>query len=289
MVTRLFLVISIILAMLDPASAQLVEAVFGPLEGDGPGILYADTNQIINVDLWLRTAPGIDIVALHIPLSSKNAYIRNNSRQGGDYCELLHTWDDVSFLTSNSDPMHSGYMNQSLLGVCALIWFCDDDEVIRTEGEWWWIASFRMTTVGSPPLGVPLCDAFIEGYHPDMQNAIFVDQYIGEIDPSDMELAFACLEIQGPSCGYYVIGDFNGSGAFNIADIVESFSNLKTGLPDPALLCECPPGSGNEWAVAMDVNNSCGFNVADIVSGFSRLKTGSPELTPCGICPPGEP
>jgi len=93
----------------------------------------------------------------------------------------------------------------------------------------------------------------------------------------------------GDVCGYYVVGDFNGSGTFNIADIVESFSNLKTGLPDPALLCECPPGSGNEWAVAMDVNGSCGFNVADIVSGFSYLKTGSPEPTPCGICPPGEP
>jgi len=98
-------------------------------------------------------------------------------------------------------------------------------------------------------------------------------------------LGVGCYDI----CGNYVVGDFNGSGAFNIADIVESFSNLKTGLPDPALLCECPPNSGNQWAVAMDVNNSCGFNVADIVSGFSYLKTGSPEPTPCGICPPGEP
>jgi hypothetical protein len=93
----------------------------------------------------------------------------------------------------------------------------------------------------------------------------------------------------GDYCGYYLIGDFNGSGGFNVADIVDSYSKLKTGLPEPALLCECPPNSGNEWAVAADVNNSCAFNVADIVDGYSFLKTGLPEPSPCGICPPGEP
>jgi len=289
MSVRLILAIPIILTMSGAASAQLVEVVFGPLEGDSPGILYADTNQVIEVDLWMRTAPGISIIVFHIPLSSKNEYIRTDSREGGEYCQLLHTWDDVLFVTPNPDPMHSGYMNQSLVAVLSLTGQNEYEDGIHTEGEWWWIASFRMTIVGSPPLGVSLCDAFIEGYDPLNHYAIFVNFVTGEIDPSDVELEFACLKIQGPSCGYYVIGDFNGSGAFNIADIVESFSNLKTGLPDPALLCECPPGSENEWAVAMDVNSSCSFNVADIVSGFSYLKTGSPEPTPCGICPPGEP
>jgi len=93
----------------------------------------------------------------------------------------------------------------------------------------------------------------------------------------------------GSPCGLYVVGDFNGSDVFNIADIVSAFSKLKTGAPDPLLLCECPPGGGVIWAVAMDVNNSCGFNVADIVAAFSRLKTGSPELIPCELCPPGLP
>jgi len=91
---------------------------------------------------------------------------------------------------------------------------------------------------------------------------------------------------QSSPCGNYVIGDYNGSGIFNVSDIVESFSKLKTGSPEPALLCECPPGSGNEWAVAMDVNNTCNFNIADIIAGFSTLKTGSPELIPCEDCPP---
>jgi hypothetical protein len=275
--------------MFSAASAQLVEVVFGPLEGDSAGILYADTDQAIVVDLWIRTAPGISIVYFGALLSSSNEYIASNTRQGGWYSQFLDTWDDVHFFTANPDPVYGGYTNQSLIGVCALAGWCEYDEGIHTEGEWWWIASYRMTTVSSPPLGIPLCDALIEGHDEWSDGVSFADFDIGEIDRSDIELHFACLEFHGPSCGYYVVGDFNGSGAFNIADIVESFSNLKTGLPDPALLCECPPNSGNQWAVAMDVNNSCGFNVADIVSGFSYLKTGSPEPSPCGICPPGEP
>ena len=90
----------------------------------------------------------------------------------------------------------------------------------------------------------------------------------------------------GSPCGDYAVGDYNGSGSFNVADIISAFSKLKTGAPDAALLCECPAGN-DPWAVAMDVNNSCGFNVADIISAFSKLKTGSPELVPCELCPPG--
>jgi hypothetical protein len=86
----------------------------------------------------------------------------------------------------------------------------------------------------------------------------------------------------------YVPGDFNGSGEMNIADIVDSYARLKTGLPDPSLLCECPYGSGNSWAVAMDVNNSCDFNIVDVVLGYSKLKTGSPDLLPCDQCPPAD-
>ena len=286
---RFILAILIATTTFATSSAQLVEAVFGPLEGDSAGILYADTNQTIDVDFWMRTAPGISIVYFNTPLSSKNEYIRADSRQGGEYLQFLDTWDDVRFVIPNPDPVHENYTAQLFYGVCTLIGPCEYNEGIHTEGEWWWIASFRMTIIANPPLGVRLCDALIEGHDAWNYGVTFANFMTGEIDRSDVELHFACLEIQGPSCGYYVVGDFNGSGAFNIADIVESFSNLKTGQPDPALLCECPPNSGNEWAIAMDVNGSCGFNVADIVSGFSYLKTGSPELTPCGICPPGEP
>ncbi|MEE9555429.1 MAG: hypothetical protein V3W18_14175 [candidate division Zixibacteria bacterium] len=89
------------------------------------------------------------------------------------------------------------------------------------------------------------------------------------------------------NCGHYVVGDFNGNGVFNIADIINSFSKIKVGSPEPAMMCTCPPGSGDRWAVSMDLNNSCDFNLADIIDGFSRLKNGSPDLIPCELCPPG--
>jgi hypothetical protein len=260
--------------------------VFGPLEGDGAGILYVDTSQVIEVDLWMRTAPGISIVGFHIPLSSKDEYIRSDSREGGEYCELLYTWDDVFFFTPNSDPVHSGYTNQSFFGIEFVEPDCDNG--IITDG-WWWIASFNMTTVGTGLTGQTLCDAFMEGFHPDQQDNALLDCHSGVLDPSQIQMDFACLWINEVACSEYTIGDYNGSGAFNVADIVDSYSRLKTGLPEPATICECPAESGDYWAVAADVNNSCAFNVADVVDGYSKLKTGSPELAPCEDCPPESP
>jgi hypothetical protein len=280
---------SFILSAYAPVSAQLVEAVFGPLDGDNAGIIYADTGQTIDVDLWLRTAPGISIIGFEASLSSRNEYIHTDSREGGELSQIFDIWDDVKFLSPNEDPVHGEYTNQSLMADCSLTYPCEYDEGIHTEGEWWWIASYRMTTVSSPPLAVPLCDALIEGHDAWGYGTIFADVQTGEIDPADVELEFACLWINEVACSEYTIGDFNGSGEFNVADIVDSYSKLKTGLPEPASICECPPESGEFWAVAADVNNSCAFNVADVVDGYSFLKTGSPEPEACWMCPPGEP
>ncbi|MEE9555228.1 MAG: C25 family cysteine peptidase [candidate division Zixibacteria bacterium] len=90
----------------------------------------------------------------------------------------------------------------------------------------------------------------------------------------------------GPMCDY-IVGDYNGSESFNVADVIAAFSKLKTGAPVASYLCECPFGSGNIWAVAMDLNNSCNFNIADVIAGFSKLKVGFPEPVPCEDCPPG--
>ncbi len=139
----------------------------------------------------------------------------------------------------------------------------------------------------------------------DLPSGLVLDEdtgYITGVPDVEGESAFTirCTDSSGPilsdSQDYsmtvfcdYVTGDFNGSGVFNVADIIEGFSKLRTGSPEPAIECVCPPGSGNIWAVAMDVNNSCSFNVADIISAFSKLKTGSPDLVPCEYCPPREP
>ncbi len=110
-----------------------------------------------------------------------------------------------------------------------------------------------------------------------------VDEHIFLADRNSLSI----FEFQSTGACNYFVGDYNGNRAFNIADIISAFSKLKTGSPDASLLCECPPGSGDIWAVAMDLNNSCSFNVADVIVGFSKLKTGEPELVPCELCPPG--
>jgi hypothetical protein len=90
----------------------------------------------------------------------------------------------------------------------------------------------------------------------------------------------------GLPCDDYVVGDYNGSGVFNVADVVDGYSKLKTGQPEADLICECPPESGDDWAVAMDLNNSCAFNVADIVIAVHKLQGAPIEFIPCEFCPP---
>ena len=107
----------------------------------------------------------------------------------------------------------------------------------------------------------------------------------GWIENEDCDAGFDC-ESAYP-CGHYIVGDYNSNGFFNTADIIAAFSKLSIGSPDAFLLCECPPESGNVWAVAIDVNNSCAFNVTDVIVAFSYLQTGSPGLVPCHDCPPG--
>jgi len=101
---------------------------------------------------------------------------------------------------------------------------------------------------------------------------------------SDCDSGFDCASFF--PCENYVVGDFNASGVFNIADVVMAFRSLMWDSY-PELFCQCPPGSGDFWYVRMDVNASCAFNIADVVSAFSKLKTGAPELAPCPECPPG--
>lgn len=163
---------------------------------------------------------------------------------------------------------------------------------------------------GIPPLEVSFTDLstnapaswlweFGDGDTSDLANPIHIYNELGyhtvvltatNSNGSDVEIKtdYIFLSETG-GCGQYIIADYNGSGSFNVADIISAFSKLKIGSPDAYLLCECPAGSGNTWAVAMDLNASCGFNVADVIAGFSKLKIGSPELAPCPSCPPGSP
>jgi len=100
----------------------------------------------------------------------------------------------------------------------------------------------------------------------------------------DCDAGFEC-----PKCGYYVVGDWNGSGRFNIADIIEVLRWARwPDYPGPALICDCLE-DGTFTFVAMDMNATCSFNLGDIVWGYGRLMGQPNTLTPCPECPPGPP
>ncbi len=123
----------------------------------------------------------------------------------------------------------------------------------------------------------------------DEDTGICTETYASQCDYT-FTLGADCSEVDcgggGYPCGHYVVGDYNGSEVFNIADVIAAFSKLQTGSPDASNLCECPPGGGIIFAIAMDVNGNCAFNLADVIAAFSKLQTGSPDLVNCPTCPP---
>ena len=128
----------------SPASAQTTKLVFGPLDGDIPDTAFAYEHGRIDIDVWIRTAPGISIVAFHLPLSSKDIYIRGDSLNRGDlYSSLSESWD-VTFMPPNPDDRNPGYTSRSLIGMCADPGDCDP---VQTEGQWWKIARFIVTAM----------------------------------------------------------------------------------------------------------------------------------------------
>jgi len=151
--------------------------------------------------------------------------------------------------------------------VCANAW-SDNITVLYNDGE----ANFLTTweySVGSGPFSV---------YGGDISGNGAIDLITANSGSDNVSIL---MLVEG--CEYYIPGDFNNSGAFNVVDIISMHSKLATGNPIPGFFCEC---AGREWGVVADVNNSCSFNISDVIDGFSFLKTGAPPIEPCDQCLP---
>jgi hypothetical protein len=172
------------------ASAQLVDVVYGPLDGDMAGTIITTNGSPVTVDVWMRTAPGINVVGLHMPLASNDLYVL--TREDGALFDPFPAWDDVGFLTPDADP--GGYTNQSILGVKDLIGDPDPLDGIETNGEWWLIANFQMTTTDGNEFDIEFCDAFQEGDETNNAGMTLADFATGEIPAQDITQSFACLQ-----------------------------------------------------------------------------------------------
>ncbi len=302
---------------------QLLRNYFQKNHSFRTGELRMDDKALAFIDNdWNMFGWGYD-VAMAYPSTDSVVDIFETSRD--NYIDFLrrssdNRYEHILICSHSSAFAHYIYYNQNnyqlfhnyeiesfmMQAFTYNLFACSNSRYVEANnmGGWYLFESeYGLLTVGCTKTGSMLC--FDDFYAPLGEGATFGDAllrwaqinmetcagsssrawFYGMCLQGDPTLKLARFHDPIGGCEY-VTGDFNGSGDLNIADIVASFSRLKTGSPEPALLCECPLGSGDEWAVAMDLNNSCGFNIADIITAFSNLKTGFPELAPCDECPP---
>jgi len=196
---KMLLLALAILLVSSLATAQTTKLIFGPRVGDNAGEIEADTNEVLTLQLWIRTAivgdDSINIIGVHIPLSTKNTYIQSNSRTNGELLYPFPLWEDKNWLPSNADNSHPGYTNQSILAVKDFPRDPFPGYGIQTNGEWWNVATFNMRTAAQGD-GVFHNDAFIIGNQVDNGNLVLVDYITGEINNNNVELAFARLKVE---------------------------------------------------------------------------------------------
>jgi len=247
------------------ATAQTTKIIVGPMEGFDAAPIDADTSQVLVIPVYIRTAPGINIVALHLPVASNDDYIRPDSREAGDFFYPLPLWDDVSYLTPNEDPVNSGYMNHSILGIKDM-GSEDPDSVnaIRTNGQFLQVATFRMTT---QPFGDGLVhdDAFMLGVQNDNGGLVFADFVTGEMDNDAIEVSYSTLHLPDTQTG---IDD-------EVVEIPTSYG-LNQNYPNPfnahtTISYSLPEGSD----VTIDIYDIMGRKVTTLVSGYQNAGTHS--------------
>jgi len=254
----MFLLGLAILMVSSLATAQTTKLIFGPRNGDNAGEIQADTNQVLNLELWIRTAitssDTINIVGVHIPLSTKNTYIQSSSRNGGEFLYPFPMWENVNWLNPNADTAHQGYTNQSILAIKDFPRPPFPGYGIQTNGEWWQIATFNMTTAGQGD-GMPHSDAFIIGSQADNGGLVLVDYVTGEMDNDDVELDYAELEIE------------NTTGINDKIDQPTSFS-LSQNYPNPFNASTTISYSLLEESdVTIDIFDIMGRKIETLVSG----------------------
>jgi len=172
--------------------------------------MLVDNGAPLVIPVWIRTAAGIDIVSIHIPLSTNNEYIA--TRDGGAKFYPLNVWDDCSFLVPSEDLAHSGFTVQSILGIKDLIGDPDPIDGIQTEGEWWQIAEYYMTTDGSNPVDSLLTDALTGGFHYLNGGFVFADFNWGELPQNSIEYYYSSFWFADNSDPEWCMMDTNYCG-----------------------------------------------------------------------------
>jgi len=191
---KLLLLALIVALSFSVASAQRVQLIFGNSDGNGSvDDIVATNGAPITVPLWINTEPGTDIVGVTFALASNNVYIatRNNPTNGNLF-HPFENWDDITFRAVGNDAVLPNHLVQAILGVKDLTHDPHPEDGIQTEGAWWHIADYLMTTTTGNDF-VQFCDAFAPGADPNAGPTVMADYYTGGIPDGDVVMMFSCL------------------------------------------------------------------------------------------------
>ena len=180
-----------------PAFAVNGRIVFGELEGDTAAVMIVENGAPIALPVWVRTTPGINIIGIHWPLASKNSYVASRDGINYDFDPFVgqnpgdSSWQSIRVLPPN--PMGEDFTNQGLLAIKDFPRVPYPGDGINTNGEWWQVAEYYVTTTATNPTDTLLCDAFQAGTQPDNGGFVWADYTIGELPVNSFEYYYSCL------------------------------------------------------------------------------------------------
>jgi len=229
---KLLLLALAVTLMFSLASAQNAKFVFGPLEGDDAGLIITTNGTQVIVPVWVKTAPGINIVGVHWPVGSNDIYIASRNGINIDsYYPFTGVpgWESINILPPNT--MGGGWSNQSLLAVKDFPRDPFPEGGINTNGEYWHVCDYLVTTTAGNPFDVPFCDVFGLGTQPDNGGFVWADYVAGELPPSTIAYSFACLQFTANTCPEWTVtpgvvcGDANNEVCFDLAGTDANLDN----------------------------------------------------------------
>ena len=278
-----------VLLWLNSAFPQSNKIVFGPLEGDNPGVLTVRNGEDIQIEMWVRTDPEnpTPVVAVCHGLISENMIIvERNGIDPEPYYDSPpweQVWVDGPYTHDSADnyPIPQGYTCEMQVALWCIFFPCSNP--LDTQGEWDYYGAFLMTC----NTDVPIDDTYYPlsiGWYPHSGQGTFwafATPPGGGVVP---EQSYCGLYVESNVCSY-IPGDCDHNGTPLELNDVLAIIGFYRGTIEP-YLCECgedPPVYN--FAATADPNGNCIPNeLNDAVTEIAAYR-GTMTASGCPDCP----